>query len=208
MAAQPNIVLIDYGVGNTQSVANAIRRLGYKKIFISDSENVIKKADAIILPGVGAFEEAVNNLRLRNLDKILNEQVIVKGIPILGICVGMQLFATTSEENGLHSGLNWIQGDVRKLKLPKEYSIPHVGWNDVVSSKNDPIFTNNQELNNFYFDHSYFFDCDDSTIIAYCEYGMKVTAAVKKENIFGVQFHPEKSQNTGLRLFRGFFNSI
>jgi glutamine amidotransferase len=208
MAEQPNIVLIDYGVGNTHSVANAIRTLGYKKLLISDSEEVIKKADAIILPGVGAFEEASNNLRLRNLDKILNEQVIVNRKPILGICIGMQLFATRSEENGLHNGLNWIQGDVRKLNLPKGFNVPHVGWNDVIIKNSNPIFAENQSVNNFYFDHSYYFDCNESNIIAYSDYGFKLTAAVQQGNIFGVQFHPEKSQNTGLRLFRSFFNSI
>jgi glutamine amidotransferase len=208
MAEQPNIVIVDYGVGNTHSVSNAIRTLGYKKLQISDNEGIINKADVLILPGVGAYEEAINNLRSRKLDYVLNENVILKGKPILGICVGMQLLATCSEENGVHSGLNWIEGSVKKLKLPHQFSIPHVGWNNIVIKNKTPLFTGNLELNNFYFDHSYHFVCDDSNIIAYCDYGINVTAAVQKDNIFGVQFHPEKSQTTGLRLFRSFFNSI
>ena len=202
------IVLIDYGVGNTQSVSNAISSLGYKKLKISDNAKLIAEADVLILPGVGAFEECAKNLRDRNLENILNEVVLVKKKPILGICVGMQLLATYSEENGLHKGLNWIEGRVKKLTLPAQYAVPHVGWNDVVPGMVDPLFSRNAVNSNFYFDHSYYFDCDEKYVAGYCDYGIKVTAAVQDENIFGVQFHPEKSQTSGLKLFRSFFNSI
>lgn len=208
MNLKQNIVIVDYGVGNTNSVSNAIKYLGYNKLIISDNESVIKNADVLILPGVGAFEEAANNLRARNLDLILNEQVLEKKKPILGICVGMQLMATLSEENGIHNGLNWIEGKVRKLQLPKEFAVPHVGWNDVTVDNVKPLFERNLENSNFYFDHSYYFDCDPVYVSAYCDYHIKVTAAVQKNNIFGVQFHPEKSQTNGLKLFRDFFNSI
>jgi glutamine amidotransferase len=204
----PNIVVADYGVGNTYSVTNAISYLGYRKLRISDNEKQIREADALILPGVGAFEACANNLRARNLDVILNEIVLVKKKPILGICVGMQLLVTESEENGLHAGLNWIPGKVKKLNLPHEFAVPHVGWNNVKFNVKDPLFSRNQEEANFYFDHSYYFSCDEQFVAAYCEYGIKVTAAVQSGNIFGVQFHPEKSQNNGLKLFRSFFNSI
>ena len=204
----PSIVIIDYGVGNTHSVTNAIKYLGYKNLKISDSETHIKDADALILPGVGAFEECANNLKARNLDTILNEQVLVQKKPIMGICVGMQLLATASEEMGLHDGLNWIPGRVKKLTIPKPLAVPHVGWNDVISAEGNALFQRNTQNANFYFDHSYYFDCDEKYVAGYCDYGIKVTAAVQKDNIFGVQFHPEKSQTNGLKLFRSFFNSI
>jgi glutamine amidotransferase len=205
---QPSIVIIDYGVGNIHSVYNAIDFLDYRKIKISDDPKVIEKADVIILPGVGAFDEAIKNLKTRNLQDILNQEVLIKKKPILGICVGMQMLATLSEENGTHEGLNWIEGNVKKLQLPKKFSVPHVGWNNLII-QNEKLFENNigKEIH-FYFDHSYYFECDEQYVAAYCDYGINVTAAVQKENIFGVQFHPEKSQVNGLKLFRNFFNLV
>ncbi len=205
---KPTIVIIDYGIGNTYSVSNAIKYLGYNKLIISDDEKKIHNADALILPGVGAFEECISNLKNRKLDLILNEEVIVNKKPILGICVGMQLLATNSEENGLHNGLDWIKGSVKKINVPKPLTVPHVGWNDVKSKNKNILFNNNSENANFYFDHSYHFLCEEQYIAGYCDYGITITAAVQKENIFGVQFHPEKSQTNGLKLFRSFFNSI
>jgi glutamine amidotransferase len=205
---QPSITIIDYGVGNTYSVFNAIASLGYKKIKISDQGKVIQDADALILPGVGAFDACARNLRSRNLDQILNELVLIQKRPILGICVGMQLMATDSEENGLHTGLNWIEGNVKKLHLPPGFAVPHVGWNNVTIKRKEPVFARNTDDSNFYFDHSYYFSCDDNYVSAFCDYGIKVTAAVQRDNIYGVQFHPEKSQSSGLKLFRGFFNSL
>jgi len=202
------IVIIDYGIGNTHSVSNAIKYLGYKNIIISDDEKKIQKADALILPGVGAFEECISNLKNRKLDIILNEAVIINKKPILGICVGMQLLATCSEENGLHSGLDWIKGAVKKIIVPKHLAVPHVGWNDVKSMNQNILFNRNIDNANFYFDHSYHFVCDEKYVAGHCDYGTRITAAVQRENIFGVQFHPEKSQTNGLKLFRSFFNSI
>lgn len=202
------IVIIDYGIGNTHSVSNAIKYLGYKNIIISDDEKKIQKADALILPGVGAFDECISNLKNRKLDLILNEAVIINKKPILGICVGMQLLATCSEENGLHNGLDWIKGAVKKIIVPKPLAVPHVGWNDVITMNENILFNRNIENSNFYFDHSYHFVCDEKYIAGYCDYGTRITAAVQMENIFGVQFHPEKSQTNGLKLFRSFFNSI
>lgn len=204
----PKIVIIDYGVGNTHSVYNAIECLKYTRIRISDNEKIIRDADALVLPGVGAFDACAKNLRERNLDHMLNEQVLVKEKPILGICVGMQLMASFSEENGVHSGLNWIEGRVKKLTLEKPFFVPHVGWNDIKVNKSEPLFLRNDAQSNFYFDHSYFFDCKNEYVAAYCDYGIKITAAVQLKNIFGVQFHPEKSHTNGLKLFRSFFNSI
>ena len=203
-----NITIIDYGVGNTQSVSNAISSLGYGKIKISDSADHIRNADVLLLPGVGAFEEAINNLKSRNLQQLLNEEVLVKKKPILGICVGMQMLCEGSEENGWHQGLGWMKGRVKKLELPKNFAVPHVGWNDVAIHHNATCFARNSENPNFYFDHSYHFECGEELVIASCDYGIKVTAAVQQQNICGVQFHPEKSQTNGLKFFRGYFNSI
>ncbi|MBX2931659.1 MAG: imidazole glycerol phosphate synthase subunit HisH [Chitinophagaceae bacterium] len=205
---QPNIVIIDYGVGNTHSVFNAINFLGYKKVKISDNPEIIKKADLLILPGVGAFDEAINNLKQRGLEPILGEEVLGKKKPILGICVGMQMLASFSEENGLHAGLNWIEGTVKKLELPDGFAVPHVGWNNLEIIDNTLFSNNNMENIHFYFDHSYYFESKDSSVSAYCDYGIKITAAVQKDNIYGVQFHPEKSQVNGLKLFRRFFTLI
>ena len=202
------IVIVDYGVGNTYSVSNAIEYLGYHKLKISDQEKIIADADILILPGVGAFEACMSNLRQRNLIAILNEQILVKKKPILGICVGMQMLATYSEENGLHQGLNWIEGRVKKLELSKQYAVPHVGWNNINIKAKTPLFDRLEEDCNFYFDHSFYFECDEKYVSAYCDYGIKVTAAVQRDNIFGVQFHPEKSQTTGLKSFRSFFNAV
>jgi imidazole glycerol-phosphate synthase subunit HisH len=205
---QPSIVIVDYGVGNTCSVSNAISALGYRKLKISGDEADILNADALILPGVGAFEACAKRLRERHLDVLLNEAVLVRKKNILGICVGMQLMATASEEGGIHVGLDWIPGRVIKLEPPDTYAVPHVGWNDVGQSREDILFSRISGSPSFYFDHSYHYQCDPSFVTAECDYGIRVTAAINKENIFGVQFHPEKSQNNGLRLFRAFFNAV
>jgi glutamine amidotransferase len=205
---QPSIVIVDYGVGNTCSVSNAISALGYRKLRISCIEADILNADILILPGVGAFEACASNLRARCLDAILSEAVLARKKPILGICVGMQLMATASEENGTHAGLDWIPGRVVKLELPENYAVPHVGWNDIYQRREDILFSRTSESPSFYFDHSYHYQCDSALVTAECDYGIRVTAAIQKDNIHGVQFHPEKSQNNGLRLFRGFFNVI
>ena len=205
---QPKIVIVNYGIGNMHSVYNAIKYLGYNKVQISDNENIIESADALILPGVGAFGACAKNLRDRNLHNILDEQVLGANKPILGICVGMQLLATFSEENGIHQGLDWIKAKVVKLQLPQDFAVPHVGWNNVKIRGKQSLFARNKIDSNFYFDHSYHFECDEQFVAGYCDYGVRVTAAVQHKNIFGIQFHPEKSQTNGLKLFRSFFNSI
>lgn len=206
--SQPNIVIVDYGVGNTHSVCNTIKALGYRKLIISAAESDIFHADALILPGVGAFDACLKNLKERHLDAILHEAVLIKKKPILGICVGMQLMATTSEENGKHEGLDWIPGRVVKLNLSLEYAVPHVGWNDIQPQIKNRLFSHTPASPHFYFDHSYHYQCDSKYITAQCDYGVQVTASINRENIHGVQFHPEKSQINGLKLFRGFFNAV
>ena len=198
-----NVVIIDYGLGNTHSVFNAITLLEYK-VKISSKQDDFLLADAFILPGVGAFNEAMQNFNKRNLLQTLEKEVFEKKKPLLGICVGMQMLATYSDENGRHNGLNWIPGAVEKLELPKEYSVPHVGWNDVVILKESPLFLRNTNKSHFYFDHSYHFCCEQQFTSAFCDYGQEVVSAIQKDNIYGVQFHPEKSQLNGLKLLKSF----
>lgn len=208
MSQKLNIVIIDYGVGNTHSVVNAIKFLDYK-VKISADPATIRDADVLVLPGVGAFDTVMKNLRASNMEELLNEEVLEKKKPILGICAGMQMMATFSEENGVHQGLNWIKGKVIKLELPAPFSVPHVGWNNIQFQKPEVLFGRLENDAHFYFDHSYHFVTEDPAhIAAQCNYGIPVTAAVQDRHICGVQFHPEKSQTNGLKLFRSFFNTI
>ena len=203
------IAIIDYSVGNTQSVFNAINTLGYE-VIITNQKKFIDNADIIVLPGVGAFKSCIDNIKQFGLDEILNEQVLKRGKPILGICVGMQLMATRSFENGEHYGFDWIPGDVVKFENSKDCKVPHVGWNNINLKQDKPqIFDRLVGSPHFYFDHSYHFSCSyDHHIVAKVNYGIEVTAAIAKDNIYGVQFHPEKSQVNGLKLFRGIINLI
>lgn len=203
-----NIAIIDYGVGNTHSVKEAISSLDCNVIISNDPET-LSKADALILPGVGAYEAAMDNLKKRDLITPLNEMVLGENKPLLGICLGMQLLADYSEENGYHEGLGWIKGKVVRIKDEPTTRVPHVGWNDVEVVNKAPLFVRIAGEANFYFDHSYHFACEDeSHVAARVNYGRSLVAAVKRENVHGVQFHPEKSQITGLRLLKGFINAV
>ncbi len=198
------VCIVDYEVGNLRSVHNAISRLGYDAR-VSDSADEVRRADALVLPGVGAFEPAMRQLSASGLIGPI-EARLSRGTPLLGICVGMQLLATDSEENGLHRGLGWIPGHVRRLRPPSGLGVPHVGWNDVrVLLPGSPLFARTGDGTHFYFDHTYHFECGVEHAAATCDYGVTVTAAVQRERLMGVQFHPEKSQAAGLRLLRGFF---
>lgn len=201
------ILVIDYGLGNHQSVANALEFLGYDFI-VSDNVEDIVAASAYVLPGVGSFAEAVKNIDRLRIRPTLNEEVVGKKKPILGICLGMQLLAKSSEEGGRHDGFGWIDGRVVKMKPSSGYRVPHVGWNDLDIKKKGPLFERTEKGANFYFDHSYHFECDEEYVSAHTSNGMDVVAAVQKDNVYGVQFHPEKSQNNGLKIFRCFFNNV
>lgn len=197
------IDIIDYGMGNLQSVRNALERLGCE-VQISSNPETLADADALILPGVGAFGEAMNNLEQRKLVEPLRRAVLDEGKPLLGICLGMQLLADSSEERGNYRGLSLIPGQVREIPVSGGLRLPHIGWNGVSVRKCDPLFRDIHEGGAFYFVHSYRFECDPVYIAGITDYGTDITAAIQKDRIFGVQFHPERSQHKGLRLLRNF----
>lgn len=208
------VLIIDYGVGNHQSIMNSLDRLGYG-FKVSNKASDIADADSYILPGVGSFGEAMKNIHRLNLAGILNDEVIVRKKPVLGICLGMQIMAQVSEENGHHEGLGWIEGRVARLSGSRGFRVPHIGWNTLRIIEKDPLYIDLDETSNFYFNHSYHFIPDGKDhgyegqiVTAMCRCGEDVVASVRKDNIFGVQFHPEKSQRCGLKLFRHFFDHI
>ncbi len=200
------IAIVDYGMGNVGSVKNALTFLGRESV-ISNREEDLEEASHIILPGVGAFKEGMDKLKEVGVIDILKKEVFVKKKPFLGICLGMQLLAEEGEEDGLFDGLGWVEGRVIKFDIKdKKLILPHIGWNDVVSRPESVLF---DDITNpvFYFVHSYFMVPKDELVIdGECEYGTKFVVAIQKENVFGVQFHPEKSQKAGLKLLENFLN--
>jgi imidazole glycerol-phosphate synthase subunit HisH len=198
-------VIIDYNMGNVRSVSNALASLDIDHVLTREPE-VISEACGLILPGVGAFGDGVKNLREFGLIDVLRDQVLEKKKPILGICVGMQLMADGSDEHGPHEGLGFIHGWVKHLDpQDRNCKVPHVGWNDLRIQVKDPLYTSMDDAPDFYFVHSYAFEAEDqSDVSATCNYGTSFAASVQKENIIGVQFHPEKSQKNGISLLRNF----
>lgn len=199
-----SIVIINYGMGNLRSVQKAFEKLGFDAV-ISNKLEVIKNADKIVLPGVGAFGDAMKNLKDLGLIELLNEEVLVKKKPFLGICLGMQLIAKQSEEFGEHQGLGWLDAKIVKF-AQSDLKIPHVGWNEISFDKKSALFENIPDKKDFYFVHSYYFKADREFCIATCNYGIDFICAVQKENIFATQFHPEKSQTHGLEILKNFAN--
>lgn len=198
------VAIVDYGMCNLDSVARAVEECGGNPV-ITDQADEIGRATSLILPGVGAFAEAMANLRSRGLDKILDEQVRRERVPILGICLGMQLMASEGDEGGKSSGLGWIDARVRRLvPTSVDRRIPHIGWNRVDPADNEDLFRG-LEGRDFYFVHSYCVEPYDMTaVLATTPYCSGFTSAVRKENVYGVQFHPEKSQRSGFQLLRNF----
>ncbi|MBE6714343.1 MAG: imidazole glycerol phosphate synthase subunit HisH [Ruminococcaceae bacterium] len=199
------IAVIDYGVGNLFSLESSLRAIGADITVTADPE-VIKKADRIILPGVGAFEDAARKLRESGLDEVLKAEA-GKGKPFLGICLGMQMLFEKSYEYGEHEGLGFIKGCVKPIAdvIPPDYKIPHIGWNALIfKGAVNPLFKYINEGDCVYYVHSYYAaDCDES-VIAESEYGANLTGAVACGNVFGCQFHPEKSGDVGLRILKAF----
>lgn len=201
------VAIVDYGMCNLDSVARAVEECGGSPI-VTDQAKDLEQANRIILPGVGAFPEAMRNIKQRHLDESLHEQVLGKQIPFLGICLGMQLLASTGCEGGETPGLGWIKGEVRRLQPPdKETRIPHIGWNEVVFKHDAPLFKHIPAHKDFYFVHSYHFHCaQEADILAQTPYCGEFTSAVAHDWIFGVQFHPEKSQRVGFQVLRNFLS--
>jgi len=204
----PKITIVDYGVGNTRSVWHAINKLGYSRVKISAGSSEILEADALILPGVGAFGACIQTIRENGLDGVLHKAVIDEKKPVLGICLGMQIMASASHEDGYQTGLNWIPGEVVEFEPSREFPTPHVGWNNIEANKDSVLFSSLPDSADVYFDHSYHLQCESRYVSSFCDYGAPFVASISIENIHGVQFHPEKSQVNGLRVFRNFFNSI
>ncbi len=215
------IAVIDYGLGNLRSVSKALEGVG-AKVEVTNNLQAIAKAKAIVLPGVGAFHRGMENLNRLNLISVIYE-VIGRNIPFLGICLGMQLLFTEGEEQGLHKGLEVIKGRVKKFDFRDErLKIPHMGWNQIKlqaasykpQAKNKKpaacslqLFRGIPDGSYYYFVHSYYVELEDENIIlATTEYGMKFTSAIAKGNVFGVQFHPEKSADLGLTILKNFIS--
>jgi len=198
------IALIDYGSGNIRSIKNALLHIGDFHVSVTSDLDIIDKSDCIILPGVGAFPDAIKNLKAKNLVEHLTDQVLVKKKPLLGICLGMQLLFESSAEGGRNEGLGWIPGTVEYMEVKDCYRVPHVGWNDLHLGRPSTMFETLHEDKNFYFVHSYHAVCPSEYVIASFEYGQEFTAAVQFQNVVGMQFHPEKSQQNGLEVFKQF----
>ena len=196
------IAIVDYGVGNLFSLTSSFNAIGVEVVITSDVET-IKKADKLILPGVGAFGDASKKLTESGLDKIILEEVAKKK-PLLGVCLGMQMLFDESHEFGTYKGLGLIKGKVVYIDLPSEYKIPHIGWNALNFKKQSPILKYINQNDYVYFVHSYHaIDCDEA-LIATTDYGKELTAIVQKDNVYGCQFHPEKSGDVGLKILKAF----
>lgn len=199
------IVIIDYNLGNPGSILNMIKKIGYNAVLTSDIKQ-LENASKIILPGVGSFDTGVRNLNNLNLINLLNKKVIEEKTPILGICLGMQLMTLSSEE-GKEKGFGWLNAITKKFNFQnKELKVPHMGWNTITLRKHSKLFNEmgNQE-NRFYFVHSYAVEClDENDILTTTCYGYEFVSSFEKENIIGVQFHPEKSHKFGMQLLKNF----
>jgi len=202
------ITIVDYGLGNIKAFANIYKQLNINFAIASNAID-LQHATKLILPGVGAFDHAMEQLEQSGMRQPLEELVFGKKLPVIGICVGMQILARSSDEGKL-KGLGWIDANVKKFDVSKiEYTthLPHMGWNDVKPVKDNNTLKGLEKDAKFYFLHSYYFDCNDQAdVIATADYGIEFACAINKDNIYGVQFHPEKSHHYGIRLLQNFAN--
>ena len=202
------IVVVDYGMGNYAAIVNMLDYLGFQARIARDTQ-IIKRARHLILPGVGAFDRAMRNLRDLDLVQPLQNAVLGQGIPVLGICLGMQLLGNSSEE-GQEAGLGWISARTVRIMPPQNsgFKVPHIGWSGVAPCKESPLF-HAADRPRFYFAHSYHMVCEKNLdVAATCNYGGEFSCAVSKDNIHGVQFHPEKSHCFGMKLFKRYFEGF
>jgi glutamine amidotransferase len=200
-----DICVIDYGMGNLMSVQRALESIGCSVIVTNKAEE-IQHSDRIVLPGVGAFSAAMEHLQSLRLIDLLTEEVVHRGKPFLGICLGMQLIAKESYEHGHHKGLGWIDASVIKLEPNKELRVPHMGWNEIIPVVRErSVFDGIDGERSYYFVHSYHVDCEKQEYIgSTCEYGQTFVSSIQHRNIYAAQFHPEKSQKNGISLLRNF----
>ena len=200
------IGIVDYGSGNIQAIANIYKQLNISHKIISNPDD-LSLATRLILPGVGSFDETMKELISSGLKSKLDDQVLNKNIPVLGVCVGMQIMSNESEEGNL-PGLGWIEGKVKKFdisKIPEKPFIPHMGWNKIFKYKENSIFNGIDNDLGFYFVHSYFFECENkNNQLSSTFYGIEFSSSVHKNNIYGTQFHPEKSHSNGVKLLYNF----
>ena len=201
------IVIVDYGMGNIRSIVGALKHLGVNEISISSDFEEIRTCDKLVLPGVGSFGKAMNQIKEKQLDKSLYQVVVKEKKPILGICLGMQLLGISSTEDGFNEGLKFINGDVTKFESTS-LKIPHVGFNQVVFANNTLLYKNFPPMADFYFTHSYKMRSTISIKQSFCDYGGEFIASFEVDNIAGVQFHPELSQSNGLKLLKNFINNF
>jgi glutamine amidotransferase len=203
-------VIIDYGSGNLHSAKKAfVKAMGEVhargSVLVSNNPKDLETATHIVLPGVGAFADCMSGLQgVNGMIEALSEQVIKNKKPFLGICVGMQMLAEKGFEDGEHKGLGWLKGNVVKIPAKQGLRIPQMGWNNLKSKKKSKLLNGISENSDVYFVHSYFMETDNENIVATTDYGSDITAVVEKENIYGVQFHPEKSQQNGLKIIGNF----
>ena len=198
------IRIIDYGVGNLFSLKSSLRAIGIDADYTGNPAE-IRKADKLILPGVGAFRDAREALRRTGLDRVVQEEA-GKGKPLMGICLGMQMLFDRSYEYGEYEGLGLIPGEIVPMegRIPKDLPIPHIGWNELMLKQPSPLMKNTANGDYVYFVHSYYAETPAEHVIATTDYGVEMTAAVQKDNVYGCQFHPEKSSEVGLSILKAF----
>jgi len=202
-----NVVIVDYGMGNIKSISTTLRYLGIENVELSNDYETLKNADKLILPGVGSFGNAMEQIRSKKLDTYLNDIVIGSNKPILGICLGMQLMGSSSNEDGYNVGLCFVDTEVRKFTT-ENIKIPHVGFNQVEVAKESKLYKGIIPNPDFYFTHSYRMIGESQINQSMCDYGGRFIASFEYKNIAGVQFHPELSQKNGLRLLKNFVETF
>ncbi len=201
------IVIVDYGMGNINSIVGALKYVGAKEISVSSDFNQLKKADKIILPGVGSFGKAMEQITLKSLDAYLKELVLEQHVPILGICLGMQLLGVSSTEDGSNYGLGFINGNITKFDNLK-VKVPHVGFNQVVANRDSLLYEGLPDISDFYFTHSYRMTTHENINQSICHYQDQFVASFEMGHIAGTQFHPELSQTNGLKLLKNFIEKL